>query len=97
MPRFALGQPRTRGRFTLLKGARLCGTGPHAALPDMYGVGGRYPLGVPLLSGRSSFPSSGEAVIKRAGNAVSLFWLLSATFLVPFFPDENRSILAPAV
>ncbi len=33
---------------------RHCGTGPRAVLPDMHCTGGCYPLGVPLLSGRSS-------------------------------------------
>lgn len=44
-------------------GARLCGTGPRAVLPYIHGAGGRYPLGVPSLSGRSSIPAKGVAVI----------------------------------
>ena len=48
-------------------GARLCGTGPHAHLPYMGRMGGRYPLSVPVVPGRSSTPSRGAAIIQRAG------------------------------
>ena len=51
-------------------GARLCGTGPHAHLLYMGRMGGRYPLGVPVMPGRSSTPSRDAVIIQRAGNLI---------------------------
>jgi hypothetical protein len=53
-------------------GARLCGTGPSALLPDMQRRGGRYPLGVPMVPGRSSPNHDGYgAIAEGAAGALS--------------------------
>jgi len=44
----------TRGEVLISFGLRLCGTGPYTLLPNMQCVGGRYPLGVRVVLGRSS-------------------------------------------
>jgi|GEM_PF-3626054 len=53
-PLKVLGNPVLGDVSLSTEGDRLCGTSPCIALLDMRDAGGRYPLGVPLLSGRSS-------------------------------------------